>query len=180
VNGAQLSAMLQQHKLPVLGAAAAGVVLLGLRSRKKSSGAAVAAGPRPAGTLPAAAVVPAGGPDNSAFQVYDSLHSELGAFMEQQAAQTNARSGISSVPPIASTLFAPAGTGQLVGLSDGTTAEIESDGSLFGLSAQQGWQQWEKAKGQVTAVSGPAPLYYSTAGNVSGITNKGPIAKAAG
>lgn len=152
-----------QHKTAVLGAAAAGVVGLALLQRKKSTKAP--AGPGVAGTIPAAAVVPSSGvqgayPDTSSQQVYDALEGQLERLQAGQA---------KPVPtPVASALFAPQGTGNYALYSNGTVAEIESDGSQLGLS--QG--QWDPlraagAKPTVTLPGASSGAFYTTAGNLA-------------
>jgi hypothetical protein len=174
VNPGALSAFFVQHKVAVLGAGAAGAVLLGLRSRKKAAGPATS---QPAGTLPAAAVVPANGLqgvgstyDSSAYDVYSALQQELGPFLQQQAAQTGSSSGISTVPPIASTLFAPTGSGNYVAYKNGTIAEIESDGSQLGLIDDE-WRRL--AAGGATYKSLGTDLtsgqYFETATNLANV-----------
>jgi hypothetical protein len=176
VNVAQLQAWAAQNKVALLGVGAAGAVLLGLRTRSRASGGAK----QPAGTLPAAAVVPANGLqatgstyDSSAYDVYNALQSELGPFLQAQANQTGTSSGVTSVPPIASTLFRPSGTGQYAQYGNGTVAEIESDGSQLGLT----YGQWNDLIGtgakvtQVLPVGAPAgnTAYYETSGNLANV-----------
>jgi hypothetical protein len=184
VNPAALPALFAQHKMAVLGAGAAGAVLLGLRARRKSTtGAGGAVTSRPAGTLPAAAVVPANGlqangPDNTAVQVYDALQSELAPFLQQQAAQTDASSAgvAAAVAPVASTLFAPNLTGKYVRYNQGTIGEIESDGSIYGISGPELTDaQWADVRNAGISSLGTAPfdttgpLYGDRATNLTAI-----------
>jgi hypothetical protein len=105
VNPAQLQAYLQQHKQVVLGVGAAGVVGVALLRRKKAGGdvAAAPATTRPAGTIPAAAVVPAQGyaaPDSSAYDVYNALTGQL-----EQMRQTIGGATTTAPEPVSSPLL---------------------------------------------------------------------------
>jgi hypothetical protein len=176
VNPGALSAFFVQHKVALMGAGAAGAVLLGLRSRQQRAAAGTSAAPKVTpGT--AAAVVPANGLqgvgstyDSSAYDVYSALQQELGPFLQQQAAQTGSSSGISTVPPIASTLFAPSGSGNYVAYKNGTIAEIESDGSQLGLIDDE-WRRL--AAGGATYKSLGTDLtsgqYFETATNLANV-----------
>lgn len=154
MNLAALQAWAGQNKVALLGAGAAGAVLLGLRTRSKATGG----GPRtaqPAGTLPAAAVVPANGLqatgstyDSSAFDVYSALMPQLEALR-----QTGTSSGVTDVPPIAQSIFAPNWTGKYVKYTNGTIGEIESDGSVYGISGAEAAAKGVNVPGmQVTAL----------------------------
>jgi hypothetical protein len=106
VNPAQLGELFTKHKTAVFGVAAVGVTGVALLHRKKA-GAAAAGGPStsPAGTIPAAAVVPGagGGYDSSAYDVYSALQSQLAPILEQQR-----RNSVTTAPsPTASDLFKP-------------------------------------------------------------------------
>jgi hypothetical protein len=138
----QLSALFAAHKTAILGAAGVGVVGLALLQKKKGA-AATPATTGVAGTIPAAAVVPASssgsGPNNSAYDVYSALQSELAPLLQQQAAATGT-GGITTAPaPIASSLFSANRTGNYVAQTnnDGVQGvfEVESDGSLYHLSS---------------------------------------------
>jgi hypothetical protein len=180
VNPAQLSAYFAAHKTAILGGAAAGVAVLGLRARKKAAAPATS---QPAGTLPAAAVVPANGLqsvgstyDSSAYDVYSALQSELTPFLQGQAAQTSASSGISSVPAVASTLFGPTGSGHLVRYPNGSIAEVESDGTLYGLNPDE-WNNLRNAGQTYTSLPDTGPVnMFSAAGNLQA-KNPVPAAK---
>jgi hypothetical protein len=171
----QLAALFAQHKTVILGTAAAGVAGLALLQRRKGA-AAPAGGPSVAGTIPAAAVVPAqptgGGYDSSAYDVYSALQSELGPVLQQQAKATGT-GGVTTAPkPIASTLFGANRTGTYV-WQQGADApagvfEVESDGSLYHLSAND----WGSINpdGHVAATKlGPdiGTPFYSLEGNLS-------------
>jgi hypothetical protein len=166
VNTAQLQEFAQRPA--VLGATAVGVVGLALLHRKKAA-AAPGGAKQPAGTIPAAAVVPAqgyAGPDNSAVQVYDALSSQL-----EQMRQTSASgSGVTAAPaPVASTLFAPTGSGKFVRYADGNVFEVESDGSLFGLTPNQNDQATRAAGPGISweQLQSTMPIKYSTAANLA-------------
>jgi hypothetical protein len=183
VNTAQLQAFVAAHKVGVLGTAAAGAVLLGLRTRRKAT-AGGAATSQPAGTLPAAAVVPANGLqgvgstyDSSAYDVYSALQSELTPFLQGQAAQTDASStGIAAaVLPVASTLFAPTYSGNYVkDAKTGLIGEVETDGSVFGFTPAQ----WSTAAGKGGGTSlntiGHIGQAYSTEGNLARVATPAP------
>lgn len=172
----QLKALFAKNKTVLLGAAAAGVAGLALWQGKKKGPAGPAsttAGARVPGTIPAAAVVPAGGTyDSSSYDLYSALQPELAKILEQQSAQTGGTgSGITSAPdPIASGLLAPSHSGQYVGYSQGGIYEVESDGSLYHLSGPE-WTQVIKARGgdaSYTGIGGKAPgADYSHVGNLS-------------
>jgi hypothetical protein len=141
VNVQQLPALFAEHRTAVLGAGAAAVVGLAVWQKKKgasSSTAATTAGAKVIpGTIPAAAVVPAGGTgsgsyDSSASDVYSALSQQI-----ESLRQTQGPSVTDAPAPIASTLFAPSGSGQWIVMPNGVTGEIESDGSIFGASADQ-------------------------------------------
>lgn len=108
MNPARLRAFFAANKLPILGTAAAGVTGLALLNRRKASGGAQATGVggSPAGTIPAAAVVPGGGGgyDSSAYDVYSALQSQLAPILEQQR---KANSVTVAPAPVASSMFKP-------------------------------------------------------------------------
>jgi hypothetical protein len=165
----QIRALFEQHKTAALGAAGAGVIGLALLSRKKRA----AAGPgstSPAGTIPAAAVVPSSGvqgafPDTSATEVYNALQDQFGKILDQQAAQTsNSNGGLTAPAPIASTLFAPTYSGSYATTSTGQPVEIESDGSLFHLNTN--FINQVAQKGGTYSVLAQDPGWYSLTGNL--------------
>jgi len=143
MNPAQLQAYVEQHKPVVFGVAAAGVVGVALLRRKKAGGdvAAAPAKAQPAGTIPAAAVVPsqqtASTYDSSAYDVYNALTGQL----EQLRQTVGGAPATTQAPPkpIASTLFAPSGTGNYVRYKNGTIGEVESDGSIYGIAPGEIW-----------------------------------------
>lgn len=149
-----LSAMFAAHKPVVLGVAAAGVVGLALLKKKSSSSSSSSSTSQPAGTIPAAAVVSSGSvqsayPDTTASDVYNSLQPTLAQILNQQANQTSAGTSapLTAPKPIASTLFAPTGSGKYVKYGNGTTGEIESDGSVYGISSSElSADQWAQVQ----------------------------------
>jgi hypothetical protein len=184
VNLAQLQTYLQNNKPVVLGVGAAGVAGLALLQRKKKSSAAAAPSTRPAGTIPAAAVVPsqqtASTYDSSAYDVYSALTGQLGALSEQ-VRQTSGSSVTSAPAPLASSLFAPNMTGQYVGYrGDGSAGsngiyEVETDGSLYHLDMPE-WQKIIASSGgkepATTTYTGRAPVEYAASTNLANKINK--------
>lgn len=180
MNLGQLSGWLQANKTEAVMVGGAAVAGLALYSRKKKGAAApaAAAGAVP-GTIPAAAVVPAGAADSSSFDAYNALQDEIGTLARQNEAarQTGAGgSGVGSAvkAPLASSLFAPNMTGQYVGYK-GTGAggnsinEVESDGSLYHLSMPE-WLSIIQANGGKTPTTvdftGTAPSDYTGTANL--------------
>jgi len=174
VNPAQLSAYFAAHKTAVLGTAAAAVAGLALIQRKKTAGAAGAttAGATVPGTIPAAAVVPAGGTigggyDSSSFDLYNAFQPEIDQILQlQQAQQTGgtAGGGINAAPaPVASTLLSPSYDGNYVRFADGQVDEVEGDGSLLWLNPSEakkafGGGSWAGKVNQLT-VKAPSSVY---------------------
>lgn len=174
MNPAQLSALFAKHKTAVLGTAAAGVAGVALLHRKNAGAAAPAATSAPAGTIPAAAVVPGGGSyDSSAYDVYSALQSQLSPLLEQARNATGGTTGggVTTAPaPIASTLFKPSFSGNYVRRADGLIAEVEADGSLYALTKTQWADVNRQAPGagkQVTNLGASLPAsVYSLARNI--------------
>lgn len=172
MNPEQLQAFFAEHKTAVLGTAAAGVVGLALLQRKKKTTAGGTS--QPAGTIPAAAVVPSnalqGSYDSSAYDVYSALQPQIA----QLSDQLNRGNSVTAAPaPIASTLFAPSGSGNYVRYGS-SIAEVESDGSLFAPTSDQ-WQKLAAQGAAFTQVSGKdsdLPSYYTTAGNLAKANQK--------
>jgi hypothetical protein len=180
VNLAQLQAFFATHKVAVLGTAAAGAVLLGLRTRKKAAtgGAAVTPGTA-AGVVPANGLQGVGSTyDSSAYDVYSALQSELSPFLQQQAAQTGASSGAAAaVKPIASTLFKPNLTGQYVVYKNGAYGEIEQDGSVYGISAPEASaDQWGKIWATATPIGDTLTAYSDRSSNLKAVAPPAPAA----
>jgi hypothetical protein len=97
--------------------------------------------------------------------VYNALSAQLGKLSE--AVQTGSSSGINSAPaPIASTLFNPQNTGTYVKGPDGTISEVESDGSLFGMTYSQ-WLPISNGGAQISAEVPAAQTMYSLAQNLA-------------
>jgi hypothetical protein len=92
--------------------------------------------------------------DSSAYDVYSALQSELSPFLQAQANQTGTSSGVSSVPPVASTLFNPSRHRPVRQYGNGTVAEIESDGSQLGLT----YGQWNDLLGKGAKVTQVLPV----------------------
>lgn len=162
-----LAVLFATHKGAFLGAGAAGVAGLALLQRKKSASATgTSKTSTPAGTIPAAAVVPASGvqgayPDTSSTDMYNQLEGQLERLQSSQAVP---------VPtPVASSLFAPTRSGQYVSYADGSVREVESDGSLYHLSLPE-WSGIIQGNGgaapDLHPVSGTAPAEYSYTTNL--------------
>lgn len=179
----QIAAWFKANKVEVLGVGAAGVAGLALLQRKKAGPAGaggVTAGAVAPGTIPAGSVVPASAYDSTSYDLYNALQDEIGTLARQNeaAGQTGAGgSGASAAvtPPIASTLYAPSGSGQYVAYSDGIY-ELEGDGSLLHLGGSQ-WKQiiaanGGKAPAYAGAFSGKAPTSYMTNTNLQNYINK--------
>lgn len=169
MNPEQLSALFTQHRTAVLGGAAVLVVGLGLYSRKVKAPAAAGAttgGATVPGTIPAAAVAPTGGYDSTATDVYQALSDQIGALEQQQ--QTTGTAVTAPSKPISSTLFAPTGTGQYVVYKNGAYGEIESDGSVYGLSTPELTpDQWSKVWGAATPIGTTQTNYFDRATNLA-------------
>lgn len=140
MNPQQASAFFAAHKVEILGGGAAVVALLGYRQRKKSS--STTAGATIPGTIPAAAVVGGTGTsaatyDSTAFDTYDALQQQISDLASRQQTSSPTTASGATPAPIASTLFAPAGSGNYLRNSYGNLVEVESDGSLYGLTGSQ-------------------------------------------
>jgi hypothetical protein len=187
VNLGQLSGYVQNNKPVVLGVAAAGVAGLALLQRRKAGAgpAATVSSGRPAGTIPAAAVVPsqqtASTYDSSAYDVYNALTGQLGALAEQVRQTTGGGSTTAAPTPVASSLFSPNMTGRYVAYQGNGTAgsngiyEVESDGSLYHLDMPE-WLSIINAGGgkapAATTFSGTAPAEFAAASNLQQQINK--------
>lgn len=157
MSAAQLEAWLTQNKTTLIAVGAAGAVGLGLYKRKKSGDA----GTDPAGKAAAAAPQYSAGGQVAAATgaaAYDSTSSDLFAALSPQldaiGAQLGQLNNAQATPPtpvpasIASSLYNPTkapGTGSYVRYQDGTIAEIEDDGSLYGISAAEPFD-WNNSK----------------------------------
>jgi hypothetical protein len=170
VNPGQLSAWFAQNQKAVLGVGAAAVVGVGvMRARKKSAGAAAGG----AGATPTAGTAFATGPaiagtqtpyDSSVVDGYNDLQSQIYGLSDK----LNAPMPVPAAP-IASTLFSPQGTGQYVHFGN-LGGEVESDGSVFGITQDQ-WQQIlakdPAANGKITTLSTGPTNWWSTEKNVN-------------
>jgi hypothetical protein len=174
VNLQQLPALFAQHRTAVLGGGAAAVAGLALWQRRKAKTGATSsttgAKVQPAGTIPAAAVVPAGatgtaGYDSSAFDVYDALSQQM-----EQLRQTVGMSTSVAPAPTASALFAPTGSGNYVLLPNGVTGEVESDGTVFGLTSEQ-WAPLAAQGATLTKLGSNVP-FFSTEQNLKTVAGK--------
>jgi hypothetical protein len=167
VNAAQLQAWFTANQKPILGVAAAGAVGFGvLRARKRTAAAAGGAGVPGASTAGSAF---ASGPaiagtttpyDSSVMDVYNGLQDQIDGITTKMTAPLPVPSA-----PVASTLFAPSGTGNYVRLQNGVVGEVESDGSIFGL----GWNQWKPLMdaGATWTELQSNPNWYSTEKNTN-------------
>jgi hypothetical protein len=170
---APLGAMFAAHKPVVLGVAAAGVVGLALL-KKKGAGSSSSSTSSPAGTIPATGVVSSGSvqgtyPDTTATDVYNSLQPTLAQILNQQANQTSAGNShpLSAPKPIASTLFAPQGTGNYVFLQNANTiGEVESDGSIYGIGGGEGYSGPTNPAQLSQLQSAPSGSYFTKADNL--------------
>lgn len=153
-------------KPAVLGAAAAGVVGLALLQRRKAGGDAAAPA---APAVPASGSYSAGGQVASAggFGAYDSTASDVAGWLSPQLDELRRLSSPTPVPaPIASTLFAPSGTGNYVRRGDGLVAEVQSDGSLFGMTLDQWVKAGQPSATDLAGLPNTVPIY-STQTNVT-------------
>jgi hypothetical protein len=172
VNAAELPAYLAAHKPVAFGAAAVGVVGLALWQKRRATAGAPAAGGAVPGTLPAAAVVSpsatgsGGAYDSTSFDLYNALQPEIDQLMA-----TRGPSVTSAPAPVASMLFAPTGSGQLVGFADGSVREVESDGSTYHLSLPELGALTQANGGRqptITTLPGAAPTSeYSYTANLA-------------
>jgi len=174
VNLGQLPVLFAQHKTAVLGAAAAGVTGLALYQRRKGTAGAGATtgGATVPGTIPAAAVIPAGGSigggyDSTSYDLYNALQPEISQILQQQQSQQTggtAGGGVKAAPaPIASTLLSPTYSGKYVRWADGQIDEVERDGSLLWLNPSEskkafGGKTWVGKVNQLTQKA-PATVY---------------------
>lgn len=182
---AEIEATLSQHKGPALAAAGGVVVLLALARRKRAAAAPVQQTSAPimsgvTGYSAGAQSMGGAAYDSTSTDIVGALTPQLSSIGSQLSQLTNPAASPTPVPkPVASTLFAPLYTGKDVELADGTVAEIESDGSLFGMTHPQYWANPNASKdlaGIVNMKASPLPVYYTTAGNVA-TSNPAPAAK---
>ena len=178
MNPGQLSALFAAHKTAILGGGAAAVAGLALYQRKKGGAGAGAStvGARVPGTIPAAAVVPAGGSvgaggyDSSSFDTYNALQPEIDQILQRQEAQQTggtAGGGVTAAPaPVASTLLSPSSSNNYVRFADGQIDQVESDGSLYWLSPTESAKAFGKGgwKGKVNQLNVKPPTNVFSAG----------------
>jgi hypothetical protein len=168
-----LPVLFATHKGAFLAAGAAGVAGLAMLQRKKSSTTGTSSTSTPAGTIPGAGVISSAGvqsayPDTSSTAAYNQLEGQLERLQASQAVP---------VPtPIASSLFAPNLTGRYVRGQDGSIAEIETDGSLYGLTGGD-WASIEKSSGglgstPLTQLSTALPSFYNVQTNLATAQSK--------
>jgi hypothetical protein len=127
--------MFAAHKTAILGAAAAGVAGLALLRRKKGATTAAASTSSIPGTIPAAAIVAPGTGgvyDSSSYDLYNALQPEI-----EQLMQTRGGSVSTAPTPVASSLFGPSSSNNLVRFSSGAIDQIQSDGSLYNVSPSE-------------------------------------------
>jgi hypothetical protein len=156
VNAGQLAKTFQQHRVPILGVAAAGAVGLGLLHRRQAGGDTSAA-QRPAAATSAGGGYSAGSQAalTTGGGVYDSTANDLySAFQPQLEHIIRNTTPTTPTPPvpvpaqakIASTLLGPSGSGKYVRDPRGMVAEVQSDGSLLALTNKQ-WTALNKQLG---------------------------------
>lgn len=140
--GPKLQALFAEHKTAILGVSAVGVAGLALLNRRKApGGGSPAVGASPAGTIPAAAVVPGagGGYDSSAYDVYSALQSQL-----QQMNRVN-----SAPAPTSSSLLSPG----FYRKAGGTTIwQIDGQGQRNDLTLGE-WQDFAKKGASWTPIT---------------------------
>lgn len=171
------------HRDEILVISSVALVLLGWLTLRKSGGstaAATAPATTYAGTTAAAqsglgaAGIVAGSDANAinGFQTYLANQSDQLAQLQSSVTDlVSAKTPANTQKPLAGSLFSPNYSGQYVQYQGGGIAEVESDGSLFGLTASQ----WDGALQRRTAggpfsfdvLGGKSPQQYSTAANIA-------------
>jgi hypothetical protein len=149
VNFADLQATLEQNKGPIFAAAAVGVGAFALYKRSKAQTAGATAGPG-GGTLTStgysagaqtgtlAGYAPGAAYDSTSADLAGYLGPQLDAIGSQLAKMQSNPSPTPVAAPIASKLFAPSDSGNFVLYPSGTVGQVQSDGSVYGLS----WNEW--------------------------------------
>lgn len=175
MNAEALKAWFEENKTAVLGVAGAGVVGLALLQRKKSSSSTstgtATTSTTGSGTAATSAGVQSVYPDTTETNLYNSLLEQL------QGQVSNSDPGIGSAPaPIASTLFAPTGSGNYIRDQEGGVIEVESDGSLFALDGPM-QQKLGLDASTIHAITDSAiPAYYGLMQNLGAAnTGKAPV-----
>lgn len=166
-----LPVLFAAHKTAVLGAAAAGVAGVALLQKRKKTTTGTAAAASPAGTIPAAAVVPSSGvqgafPDTSATDVYNQLEGQL------ERLQANGSQAVPVPTPVASSLYAPSSDSNTFVRygPNGMVTQVEADGSQLGLTYDQ-WQSLAANGAQAPNIGGPAPTnVFTTLGNLTKVS----------
>lgn len=171
------------HRDQILVISSVVLVLLGYLTLRRSGGSGGSA-PVPVGTsgsaMQAAYLANGGGVagfDQSAIQGLQTMLANQADQLVglQNGVSTLAAGGYTATPgplaskPIAAGLFAPIGTGNYVHLGNGIGAEVESDGSLFGITSEQ-WQRIissdPNANSKITKIGG-VPNFFSTEKNLA-------------
>lgn len=173
-----LEATFEAHKAPIIAAAAGGVVLLALAQRRKKGGAtstttATSATPggvvyTPASAGGQAAAMTGAAYDSTSTDLYSALSPQLASIGSQLSQLTSQSSSPTPVPaPIASTLYKPSDSSNFVLYTNGTVAQVQSDGSQLGLN----YDQWRPLSSQFQPVhlpsAAPVGAYFETAGNLA-------------
>jgi hypothetical protein len=182
VNLAQLESTLEANKGAALacGLAAVGGLVLWQKRKGSAAGSTAGATSSSSSTTPAGVVPYSGGGQTTSLAgaggVYDSTSADLAGYLGPQLDSIGSRltalenPSASSPIPVASTLVSPAGTGSYVRTPNGSIAEVESDGSLFGLT----YNQWVpvSSSGYQSVPSFGSQTLYSSAANVAAGTAK--------
>lgn len=169
MNTAAATQWFEQNKKTV---AVAGAVVVGgfglMKARKGKAG----------GETPPARTVgdmgPAGAAGFAQSAPYDSSSSDVYNQLQPQIERLQQRleSPIPvPVPPAASSMFAPTGRGNYVRYDNGTIAEVQSDGSLYGLNPDE-WNKVASGGATFTRLVGPQPNIYTGSGN---LTSRNPL-----
>lgn len=183
-KGAGRGGFVGKHRDQILVGSSVLLVVLAWLSLRKTSGSATAASG--AGYLSPTSAAQAGLGSAGAVGGYNAeaqqglqtlLANQSGQLSNLEAAVANLTGAGSSLPtatpaalssPLASTLYNPVGTGNYVRQTDGLIAEVESDGSLFGLTGNQFASVVQSNGGTVPSVTqlGKLPNVYSLQSNL--------------
>lgn len=138
-----LMAKLEANKKPLAIVGVAGVAGLALLQRRKAGGDV---GVAQAGAAPAGAAASGGSLASPAGQVvyssaasdtYNALQPQLSTIGTAVAGLLAEKSKTADIIPIASTLYAPSNTGNVVRDAQGSVVEVQADGSLYGLTPKE-------------------------------------------
>lgn len=176
MNLADLTSKLEANKKPLAIAGAAGVAGLALMKRRQAGGdvgTATATGTTSAVRPGSSLAAPNGQVvySSTGSDVYNAVQPQLstiGTALNQLLADKSAPDATDTIP-IATTIFSPNATGNYVRQDNGLIAEVQSDGSLFGLTGSQWASIMNQSGGKASANdigSFNAPTY-STAANVA-------------